>query len=267
MMAIVEVEGLRKVFGTGDLAVVALDGIDLTVEAGELLALLGPSGSGKSTLLLCISLIVEPTAGRIRVNNRDVFADGGPRLNVRRYRRENIGFIFQTHNLIPFLTARDNVAVAIELNGESHRQARRRALELLDYLELGSRAEATPDQLSGGEQQRVAIARALANEPPIIFADEPTASLDTERGFKVMGLLKKIAKERNSAVIVVTHDERMIEGFDSVKRLRDGRFVDGDAAKPMAHERSRASAATLSGLPHEAGFGGDAAATTQKFTS
>jgi putative ABC transport system ATP-binding protein len=234
MMPIVQVEGLRKVFGAGELAVVALDGVDLQVEAGELLALLGPSGSGKSTLLLCISLIVEPTAGRIQVAGREVFGDGLSRVNARRYRRENIGFIFQTHNLIPFLNARDNVAVAIELGGASRRQARRRALELLEYLELGVRAEATPDQLSGGEQQRVAIARALANEPPIIFADEPTASLDSQRGFKVMGLLAKIAKERSTAVIVVTHDERMIAGFDTVKRLRDGRFVDSEGRAPVA---------------------------------
>jgi putative ABC transport system ATP-binding protein len=238
MMPIVQVEGLRKVFGAGEGAVVALDQIDLKVEAGELLALLGPSGSGKSTLLLCISLIVEPTAGRIKVSGREVFAGGTSRVNARRYRRENIGFIFQTHNLIPFLNARDNVAVAIELSGASRRQARRRALELLHYLELGPRADATPDQISGGEQQRVAIARALANEPPIIFADEPTASLDSERGFRVMGLLKKIAKERNSAVIVVTHDERMIAGFDTVQRLRDGRFLDGEAGKPSGPGRS-----------------------------
>ena len=231
MMSIVEVEGLRKVFGAGELAVVALDGVDLSVDAGELVALLGPSGSGKSTLLLCISLIVEPTAGLIRVNDRVVFADGTPRVGARRYRRENIGFVFQGHNLIPFLDAQDNVAVAIELGGATRRQARRRALELLDYLELGARAAATPDQLSGGEQQRVAIARALANAPPLIFADEPTASLDTDRGFKVMDLLKKIAKQRNSAVIVVTHDERMIGGFDTVKRLRDGRFVDEDRGR------------------------------------
>jgi putative ABC transport system ATP-binding protein len=242
MMPIVQVQGLRKVFGAGELAVVALDGIDLAVGAGELLALLGPSGSGKSTLLLCISLIVEPTAGRIQVAGHEVFAGGASHVNARRYRRENIGFIFQTHNLIPFLNARDNVAVAIELDGASRRQARRRALELLDYLELGSRAEAMPDQLSGGEQQRVAIARALANEPPIIFADEPTASLDSERGFKVMGLLKKIAKERSSAVVVVTHDERMIAGFDSVKRMRDGRFVDGEAVR-RAEQESRAAIA------------------------
>jgi putative ABC transport system ATP-binding protein len=252
-MPLVEVQGLTRVFGTGELAVVALDGVDLAVEAGELLALLGPSGSGKSTLLLCISLIVEPSAGRIWVGGREVFGAGVPRVDARRYRRENIGFIFQTHNLIPFLNARDNVAVAIELTGVGRRQARRRALELLDYLELGERAEATPDQLSGGEQQRVAIARALANEPPIIFADEPTASLDTERGFKVMGLLKRIAKERSSAVLVVTHDERMIAGFDTVKRLRDGRFVENQSGDPIpagpVATRPRAPVATGPSIP------------------
>jgi putative ABC transport system ATP-binding protein len=225
-MPVVRVEGLRKVYGKSDLAVTALDGVDLSVEAGELLALLGPSGSGKTTLLLCIALVVEPSGGRMWVKNEDVFSDGVSHVNARRFRRENIGFIFQAHNLIPFLNARDNVAIAIELSGVPGREARSRAMELLDYLELGSRAKATPDQLSGGEQQRVAIARALANEPPIIFADEPTASLDTERGFKVMALLKRIAKERQSAVIAVTHDERMIAGFDTVRRMRDGRFVD-----------------------------------------
>ncbi|MBI2372768.1 MAG: ABC transporter ATP-binding protein [Deltaproteobacteria bacterium] len=234
-MAVLEVTGLRKVFGSGSEMIVALDHIDLTVEAGELVALLGPSGSGKSTLLLCISMIVGPTSGQIRVNARDIFRDGATRVNVRRYRRENIGFIFQSHNLIPFLNARDNVAVAMELNGVRGREARRRAVQLLDYLELGHRALATPDELSGGEQQRVAIARALANEPRILFADEPTASLDTERGFKVMGLLKKIAKERGSAVIAVTHDERMISGFDTVKRMRDGRFVTSASAPTDAH--------------------------------
>ena len=225
-MGIVRVEGLRKVFGTGPLAVPALDGVDLDLHAGELLALLGPSGSGKSTLLLCMSLIVEPSAGRIWVNDRRVYADGVSYVDARRFRRESIGFVFQAHNLIPFLNARDNVAVAIELNGASSRDARRRAMDLLEYLELGARAGATPDQLSGGEQQRVAIARALANDPPLMFADEPTASLDTERGFKVMALLKRIARERRSAVVVVTHDERMIAGFDSVRRMRDGRFIE-----------------------------------------
>lgn len=225
-MSVVKVEGLRKVFGTGELAVVALDGIDLEVAPGELLALLGPSGSGKSTMLLCISLIVEPTAGRIWIEDDLVYGDGAFHVDARAFRRRKVGFVFQSSTLIPFLNARDNVAIAIALEGGSRRNARKRAIELLDSLEISHRANAMPGELSGGEQQRVAIARALANEPPLIFADEPTASLDSERGFKVMGLLRGIAKERRTGIIVVTHDERMIAGFDTVRRMRDGRFVE-----------------------------------------
>jgi putative ABC transport system ATP-binding protein len=187
-----------------------------------------------------MGLIVEPDAGRMWVNEREVFTEGVVHVNARRYRRENIGFVFQAHNLVPFLSARDNVAIPVELNGNSARQARRRALDLLDYFELGARADAMPDQLSGGEQQRVAIARALANEPPIIFADEPTASLDTERGFKVMDLLRKIADEHRSAVIVVTHDERMIRGFDTVLRMQDGRFLPREQPVRLVPEFSAA---------------------------
>ena len=179
--------------------------------------------SGKSTLLLSISLILEPSTGWIVTNGREVY-NGRDGIDVRRFRRENIGFIFQSHNLIPFLTARENVALVMQLNGASGREARRRAHELLNYLEIGHRAESLPANLSGGEQQRVAIARALANEPPLILADEPTAALDTDRGTKVMGLLRKIARERRSAVITVTHDRRMIEGFDTVYYLNDGQL-------------------------------------------
>jgi putative ABC transport system ATP-binding protein len=158
------------------------------------------------------------------MNGREVYNGGWTGIDVRRFRRENIGFIFQQHNLIPFLTARENVALVMQLNGVGRREAARRALELLDYLEIGRRAESLPANLSGGEQQRVAIGRALANQPPLILADEPTAALDTERGSKVMGLLRKIARERGSAVITVTHDRRMIEGFDTVYYLDDGRL-------------------------------------------
>jgi len=189
------------------------------------MALLGPSGSGKSTLLLCISLILEPTTGRIVMNEQTVYDNAWMGVDERRFRRENIGFIFQGHNLIPFLSARDNIAVALEINGVSGRAARQRAGELLDFLELGHRAKALPANLSGGEQQRVAIGRALANSPPLIFADEPTASLDTGRGTKVMELLKRIARERQTAVIAVTHDVRMIEGFDTVWHMEDGQMV------------------------------------------
>ena len=225
-MPIVEVSGLNKTFGSGDLAVHALRDINFTVDAGELVALLGPSGSGKSTLLLCMSLILAPSSGRVVMNGQTVYDGGATGLDVRRFRRENIGFIFQANNLIPFLNARENISLVLHLNGVAKRDAARRAQELLEYLEIGHRAESMPANLSGGEQQRVAIGRALANQPPLIFADEPTAALDTERGTRVMGLLRKIARERNSAVITVTHDHRMIEGFDSVYHMMDGRFVD-----------------------------------------
>jgi putative ABC transport system ATP-binding protein len=224
-MPVLSVKHLKHVFGSGELAVTALEDINFAVEEGELMALLGPSGSGKSTLLLCISLILTPTAGSIEIGGQTVYADGWAHKEARRLRREKIGFIFQGHNLIPFITARDNIILSLELNGVGRRQARQRADELLSYLEVSHRANSLPASLSGGEQQRVAIGRALANEPPLILADEPTASLDTGRGGRVMDLLKRIARERNSAVIVVTHDERMITGFDTVRRLRDGRFA------------------------------------------
>ncbi len=203
----------------------ALREASFSVEAGELVALLGPSGSGKSTLLLCVSLIEIPSSGRIAIGGREIWRDGKGELDARRYRRENIGFIFQGHNLIPFLTAQENIALAMRLNGIDARTASRRAAELLDYLEIRHRAKSLPETLSGGERQRVAIGRALANEPPIIFADEPTASLDTERGMKVMALLRRVAREKRSAVIAVTHDHRMVDGFDSAYAMNDGRLA------------------------------------------
>jgi putative ABC transport system ATP-binding protein len=223
---VLEVQDVSQTFGHGELAVQALKPTSLSVAPGELVALLGPSGSGKSTLLLAISLIQPPTTGRIRIGGQLLY-DGGPTgIDVRAFRRQRIGFIFQQHNLIPFLTALENVALILDLNGVPGREANRRAMALLDYLEIAHRAKSLPAQLSGGEQQRVAIARALANQPPLILADEPTAALDTERGAKVMALLRKIARERRSAVITVTHDHRMIEGFDTVHHLEDGRLVE-----------------------------------------
>jgi putative ABC transport system ATP-binding protein len=222
---VLEVQDVSQTFGHGAQAVQALKPTTLSAEPGELVALLGPSGSGKSTLLLAISLIQPPTTGRIRIGGQLLY-DGGPTgADVRAFRRQRIGFIFQQHNLIPFLTAQENVALILHLNGIARRDANRRALELLDYLEIAHRARSLPARLSGGEQQRVAIGRALANEPPLILADEPTAALDTERGSKVMALLRRIARDRRSAVITVTHDHRMIEGFDTVHHLEDGRLV------------------------------------------
>jgi putative ABC transport system ATP-binding protein len=224
-MAVVELTNVSQTFGEGELAVHALKPTSLSVEPGELVALLGPSGSGKSTLLLAISLIQPPTTGRIVIDGQTLYDNGPTGVDERAFRLRKIGFIFQQHNLIPFLTAQENVALMLQLNGASRREAGRRAKDLLDYLEMGHRADSLPARLSGGEQQRVAIGRALANEPALILADEPTAALDTERGTKVMGLLRKIAQERGSAVITVTHDHRMIEGFDTVYHMDDGRMA------------------------------------------
>ena len=224
-MPVVAIENVSQTFGEGEAAVQALKPTSLSVNAGELAALLGPSGSGKSTLLLAISMIQPPTTGRITIAGELLYDEGPTRVDVRAFRRRKIGFIFQQHNLIPFLSARENVALMLELNGVARRPAARRAQELLDYLEIGHRAGALPARMSGGEQQRVAIGRALANEPALILADEPTAALDTERGMKAMALLRRIARERGSAVITVTHDHRMIEGFDTVYHLDDGRLT------------------------------------------
>lgn len=224
-MAVVEIRDVSQTFGEGELAVQALKPTSLDIEAGELVALLGPSGSGKSTLLLAISLIQPPTTGRIVIAGQTLYDNGPTGVDVRAFRRSKIGFIFQQHNLIPFLTALENVALMLQLNGVGRRESTRRAKELLGYLEIGHRADALPARLSGGEQQRVAIGRALANEPALILADEPTAALDTERGTKVMSMLRRIARERRSAVIAVTHDHRMIEGFDTVYHLDDGRLA------------------------------------------
>ena len=201
-----------------------LKGLDLAVRPGELFAIMGPSGSGKTTLLNILGLVIEPTEGRLRLGGEDIY--NGKRRDLQRLRRERIGFIFQFANLIPFLTARENVLLPLELIGVRGRQAVRKGMELLDYLEVADRAEHLPEQLSGGERQRVAIARALANEPRVILADEPTASLDSERGLSVMRLLRKLSSERGTAILVVTHDTRMIGEVDRVIRLIDGQVVD-----------------------------------------
>ena len=224
-MEILRVEGLSKIFGSGRLEVRALEDIKLSVSEGDLVALLGPSGSGKTTLLLCISLILDPTEGKIVFDSQIIFQKNGwAGVDIRRIRREKIGFIFQTHNLIPFLPAKQNVLFPLSLIGLGKEEAESRAMELLRYMEIADRADYLPALLSGGEQQRVAVARALANNAKLILADEPTASLDTGRGMRVMELLKRIAKENRSAVIAVTHDVRMIEGFDHVYHLKDGRI-------------------------------------------
>lgn len=225
-MFAIEVEGLTKIYGKGENAVAALRDASFKVAPGELVAILGPSGSGKTTLLTCIGLINEPTHGRVVIDGTTV-ADGGWQggIDLKRLRREKLGFIFQAHNLIPFLTAQENVMVAMEINGLTRNEAKLRSAELLNSLNLGHRIDNYPSALSGGESQRVAIARALANRPRVILADEPTAALDTENGKNVMGLLKELAVENHSAIMVVTHDHRMVDGFDRILEVSDGRIA------------------------------------------
>lgn len=223
---IVDVANVSKHFGEGDARVDALKGVDLSVEAGEVVALLGPSGSGKTTLLNVIGCIIAPNTGKVTLDNEVVYDKQWLRNDLRKLRLDKIGFIFQFHNLLPFLDAKDNVALVLKLAGKSTAEAQRRAIELLDYLEVGHRRDAMPALLSGGEAQRVAIARALANSPRIILADEPTAALDSQRAGIVMDLMRKLAAEQDACIIAVTHDEKIYDRFDKLFHLRDG-LLDG----------------------------------------
>ncbi len=224
---VVRVEHLSKHFGEGATRVDALIDVNMDVYPGQVVGLMGPSGSGKTTLLHCIACILEPSSGRITLDDDVVYDERWLKADLRRLRLDKIGFIFQYPNLLPFLDGSDNVAVVLDLAGFSAAAARARAVELLDYLEVGHRKHARPTQLSGGEAQRVAIARALANRPRIILADEPTAPLDSTRARIVMDLLRRIAVEQRAAIIVVTHDEMILDRFDHIFRLRDGRLEAG----------------------------------------
>lgn len=216
------IEGLRKRYGSGDTAVDALRRVDMTVSPGEVVGLIGPSGSGKSTLLKCLGAVIEPTGGRMTLGEEVIYDDRWRIRDLRALRRDSIGFIFQAPYLIPFLDVTDNVALLPMLAGRPDREARRRAMELLEALGVDHRAKAMPSQLSGGEQQRVAIARALANRPPVILADEPTAPLDSERALSVIGILDSMARQYEAAIIVVTHDEKIIPTFKRIYQIRDG---------------------------------------------
>jgi putative ABC transport system ATP-binding protein len=221
---LVHVRNVSKHFGDGDTCVDALRDVSLEVHPGQVVALLGPSGSGKTTLLNVIGCILEPNNGWISLDGEVVYDGRWLRFDLRKLRLEKIGFIFQAHNLLPFLNSTDNVAVVLNLAGYTTAEAKKRAVELLDYLEVGHRKEAMPANLSGGEAQRVAIARALANRPRIILADEPTAALDSQRAGIVMDLLRKVAEEQEAAILAVTHDEKIFDRFDHIFHLRDGRL-------------------------------------------
>ena len=218
----IRIEGLSKRYGKGDTAVDALKDVNMVVAPGEVVGLIGPSGSGKSTLLKCLGAVIEPTAGRM-ILGQDVIYDQGWKIpDLRALRRDKIGFVFQAPYLIPFLDVLDNVALLPMLAGKPNPEARKLALELLAALDVAHRAKAMPSQLSGGEQQRVAIARGLVNRPPVILADEPTAPLDSERALAVIHILNDMARKFNTAIIVVTHDEKIIPTFKRIYHIRDG---------------------------------------------
>ena len=219
----IRLAGLRKRYGTGDAAVNALKGVDMTLWPGEVVGLVGPSGSGKSTLLKCLGAVIAPTGGRMELAGDVIYDDEWKIPDLRALRRDHIGFVFQAPYLIPFLDVTDNVALLPMLAGEANGAARRRALELLTALDVKHRAGAQVSQLSGGEQQRVAIARALANRAPVILADEPTAPLDSERALTVVRILNDMAVQYRTAIIVVTHDEKIIPTFKRIYHIRDGR--------------------------------------------
>lgn len=232
--ALVELSGVSKHFGEGATRVDALIDITLSVFPGEVVGLVGPSGSGKTTLLNVVGCITEPNEGWMRLNGDTVYDGEWLMRDLRRLRLEKIGFIFQTHNLLPFLTAVENVMEVMELAGFKTAPARNRAVKLLEYLEVGHRRDALPAQLSGGEAQRVAIARALANRPKIILADEPTAPLDSARAGIVMDLLRRIALDQAATILVVSHDEKIFDRFDRIFYLRDGHLVSDGAISPIA---------------------------------
>ena len=230
----IRIDNLVKTYGQGDTAVHALRGVNMSVAKGEVVGLIGPSGSGKSTLLKCLGAVIEPTSGRMTIGDRVIYDDGWKVGDLRALRRDLIGFIFQAPYLIPFLDVTDNVALLPMLAGKPNAVARKEARDLLEALDVAHRAAAMPSQLSGGEQQRVAIARALVNRPPVILADEPTAPLDSVRALAVVDLLNTMARQFETAIIVVTHDEKIIPTFRRLYNIRDGVTIEEALAGPAA---------------------------------
>ena len=220
----IETRGLRREYRVGPATVRALDGVDLTVDRGEFLAVAGVSGSGKSTLLHLLGGLDTPTAGRVTVGGRDLARLSAAERTM--YRRTVVGFVFQSYFLIPALTAEGNLAVALTFQGTCGEEGRRRAAEALRRVGLEGRARHRPSQLSGGEQQRVALARAIVHRPPLLLADEPTGNLDHATAREVMALVKEIQRELGTTVIMVTHDEEMAaQVADRIEHLRDGRLA------------------------------------------
>ena len=222
-MSILETKDLRKVYGTGDTAVRALDGVDLTIEHGEFVAIVGTSGSGKSTLLHMLGGLDRPTSGSVFVDGKDIFSFKDEALTI--FRRRKIGFVFQSYNLGPVLNVQENIVLPIQLDGRRVDKAFVR--QIVRTLGLEERLEALPSQLSGGQQQRVAIARALATAPAIILADEPTGNLDSRTSQDVLGLLKITSQKFSQTIVMITHNEEIAQMADRILRIEDGRIVSG----------------------------------------
>ena len=254
MDALIETRALTKVYGDGQ-GVRALDGVDVTIGPGEMLAVMGPSGSGKSTLLNMVGGLDLPTSGQVIIDGQDL----SKVRNLDRFRAQTVGFVFQLHNLLPTLTALENVEVP--MRGQSMRRGarRKRAKELLDLVDLADRMDHLPSQLSGGQRQRVAVARALANNPRLILADEPTGSLDTAAGDEVMELLAELRKSQGTTVIVVSHDRRVARTTERILTMRDGRIIDDHSvADPLTEDlrelgQSRLGQRLLNGAIDELG--------------
>ncbi len=228
----IKIENLVKSFGKGDSKVTVIDGASFTLQKGEFAALVAPSGAGKTTLLMMLGCVLEPTSGRIEIGDEVVYENRWSVKDDRELRRKKIGFIFQAHYLIPFLNIEENVSLLPLQNGESKKIVKKRVKELLEYLGVGDKLHNMPSELSGGQNQRVAIARALANNPQIILADEPTAALDRHRAVSVVKMLKKITREQNVSIIMVTHDDRLLPYCDKIltieeKKIKMKENVDG----------------------------------------
>ena len=229
MTVVLSVEGLNKVYGSGETAVHAVRDVSFQTKPGEFIAIVGPSGSGKTTLLAMIGGLLAPTSGAILVNGRDIARMGSSELV--RYRRESVGFVFQANNLVPYLTGRENMLLVQAIAGGNAAAARRRAAQLLEELGISGRAKALATALSGGERQRVAIGRALMNDPELVLVDEPTANLDSERGRQVVQSLIAEVRSRGKLGIMVTHDTEMAAFADRVLALHDGQLrLDGGTA-------------------------------------
>jgi len=235
-MSLIKAETLTKVYGKGDMAVTALDSVSLSVDAGEFVAVMGPSGCGKSTLLYLLGGLDHPTSGTVWIDGQSLsdLKDNA----LTKLRRRRIGFIFQFYNLIPILTAAENTALPVTLDGLRSSKAKAKASTWLERVGLGDRLNSHPDQLSGGQQQRVAIARALVAEPTLVLADEPTGNLDTHASDEIADLLNQVANEWGRAVVMVTHDPRVASRADRVLLLKDGVIVDD--IRPEPHEAGAA---------------------------